>query len=195
MVLLLPECQLILDKLKNELPKSLHYHTIHHTIDVYTSAANIAKEEGITPSDLKLLLIAAVYHDAGYLEQNYDHEQRSCEIVKKYLPQFQYTKEDIDAICNIIMATKIPQKPKSHLEKIICDADLDYLGRNDFFSTSDKLYEEILAIGNIKNRGDWNKVQVAFLQQHHYFTSTAINLRQSQKEKNLQIVQSKNHII
>ncbi len=73
---------------------------------------DIAKEEGISDSDLKLLLVAAIYHDAGYLEQNNNHEQHSCEIARKYLPQFHYTKEDIDTICSIIMATKIPQKPE-----------------------------------------------------------------------------------
>ena len=72
---------------------------------------DIAKEEGINASDLKLLFIAAIYHDAGYLQQNNDHEQRSCQIARKYLSQYHYTKEDIDAICDIIMATKIPQKP------------------------------------------------------------------------------------
>lgn len=187
----LPECKLILDKLINESPAHLHYHTIHHTLDVYQCATDIAKEEGINASDLKLLLIAAIYHDAGYLEQNYNHEQHSCEIARKYLPQFHYIKEDIDTICNIIMATKIPQKPQSHLEKIICDADLSYLGRDDFFSTAEKLYTEMIAIGNISNREEWDRMQEEFLQQHHYFTATAIKLRKSKKEQNLEIIQSK----
>ena len=187
----MPECELILDKIKNELPVYLHYHTIHHTLDVYECAASIAKEEGINASDLKLLLVAAIYHDAGYLEQNTDHEQRSCEIARHYLPQFHYSKQDIDIICGIIMATKIPQNPQSHLEEILCDADLNYLGRTDFFSIGDKLYNEMLAIGTIKNRDEWNILQVAFLKQHHYFTATAIKLLKSEKEKNLEIVQSK----
>lgn len=191
MVKQLPECKLILDKLKNELPAALHYHTIEHTLDVYECALALAKKEGLRPSDIKLLLIAAIYHDAGYLEQNSDHEQASCTIAQKYLPQFHYNQQDIDAICSVIMATKIPQQPHSLLEEIICDADLDYLGRDDFFSTGDKLYEEMLVLGNVKNREQWNSMQLAFLQQHHYFTSTALRLRQSQKEKNLKVVQSK----
>jgi hypothetical protein len=89
------------------------------------------------------------------------------------------------------MATKIPQNPKSHLEEIICDADLNYLGRDDFFSIEEKLYEEMLAFGYIKNTEEWNKVQVDFMRNHHYFTSTAIRDNYSQKEKNLAIVQSK----
>jgi predicted metal-dependent HD superfamily phosphohydrolase len=187
----LPECKVILDKLINESPANLYYHTIHHTLDVYQCAKEIAKEEGINASDLKLLLIATIYHDAGYLEQNYDHEQHSCEIARKYLPQFHYDKEDINTICSIIMATKIPQNPQSHLEKIICDADLSYLGRDDFFSISEKLYAEMISIGNISNREEWDRIQEEFLQKHHYFTATAIKLRKSRKEQNLEIVQSK----
>jgi uncharacterized protein len=187
----LPECQLILNKLKNELPANLYYHSIDHTLDVYNSAVSIAKEEGISDSDLKLLLVAAIYHDAGYLIQNKDHEQLSCEIARQYLPQFHYSKEEIDLICGIIMATKIPHSPKSHLEEIICDADLNYLGRTDFFSIGENLYKEMLAFGYIKNREEWNKIQAAFLQKHHYFTRTAIQQNYLQKEKNLAIVQSK----
>jgi hypothetical protein len=89
------------------------------------------------------------------------------------------------------MATKIPQRPKSHLEEIICDADLNYLGRTDFFSIEEMLYEEMLAFGYIKNIEEWNQVQVDFMQKHHYFTSTAIRDNYLQKEKNLAIVQSK----
>lgn len=187
----LPECQLILNKLKNELSANLFYHSIHHTLDVYHSAESIAKEEGITDSDLKLLLVGAIYHDAGYLIQNNNHEQLSCEIARQYLPQFRYTEEDIDLICQIIMATKIPQHPKTHLEKIICDADLNYLGRTDFLSIQEKLYEEMFAFGYIKNKKEWNKVQVNFMQNHHYFTPTAIKHNYSQKEKNIAIIQSK----
>lgn len=187
----LPECQLILDKLKNELPEHLHYHSVYHTLDVYNAAINIAEKEGLTAADLKLLLIAAIYHDAGYLIEDKKHEKHSCEIARKYLPEFQYSKEHIDIICDIIMATKLPHKPQSHLQEIICDADLDYLGRTDFFIIGDKLYHEMLAIGTLKNREEWDRLQVEFLEQHRFFTSTSIKLRKAEKEKNLKIVQSK----
>ena len=187
----LPECQLILNKLKNELPANLYYHSIDHTLDVYHCAESIAKEEGISDSDLKLLLVAAIYHDAGYLEQNHNHEQISCEIARKYLLQFNYPQKDIDIICGIIMATKIPQRPKTHLEEIICDADLNYLGRTDFISIGENLYREMFAFGYIKNKVEWNRVQLDFMRQHHYFTPTVIKHNNSQKEKNVILVQSK----
>ena len=89
----LPECQLILNKLKNELPANLFYHSIYHTLDVYHCTENIAKEEGINASDLKLLLVAAIYHDSGYLKQNKDHEELSCKLAREYLPLYKYSKK------------------------------------------------------------------------------------------------------
>jgi HD superfamily phosphodiesterase len=181
----LPECQIIVEKLKKDLPPYIHYHTIEHTLDVYDRAKFIAKEEGIFDADLKLLLIAVIYHDAGYLKQSKDHETISCQIARKYLSQFNYSINDIDKICTIIMATRIPHNPKSRLEEIICDADLDYLGRNDFFKIGEKLYNELLESGEILTRDEWNTMQVNFMQQHHFFTQTAISSRQNIKEKNL----------
>jgi uncharacterized protein len=186
----LPECQLILNKLKIDLPANLFYHSIHHTLDVYQCAERIAKEEGISFTDLKLLLVASIYHDAGYLKQNIDHEELSCAIAREYLPLYKYTKKEIDIICGIIMATKIPQRPKNHLEEIICDADSNYLGRDDFFSVGEYLFNEMLALGYINNREQWNKIQLDFMQQHNYFTTTAIKYNQSRKNENLQEVQS-----
>jgi predicted metal-dependent HD superfamily phosphohydrolase len=160
-------------------------------MDVYHCAESIAKEEGVNDVEMKLLLVAAIYHDAGYLFQNKGHEQVSCEIARQYLPQFSYTEQEINTICTIIMATKIPQCPKSHLEEIICDADLNYLGRTDFFSIEEKLYQEMVAFGYIDDNEHWNNVQVDFMQDHHYFTATAIKHNNLQKEKNLEIVKSK----
>ena len=190
----LPECQLIMAKLKKDLPPHIHYHTIEHTMDVYDRAQFIAKEEGVSHSDIKLLLIAAIYHDAGYLKQNEDHELISCQMVREYLPQFSYSVDDIERICTLIMATKIPHKPKTHLEEIICDADLDYLGRDDFFKIGEKLYLEFLELGKIFTRNEWNTIQVNFLRQHHFFTSTSISLRQTIKDKNLNILIQKTSI-
>lgn len=187
----LPECQLILDKLRNELPKHLYYHTIDHTLDVYESVSTIAKLEGVNSPDIKLLQVAAIYHDAGYLIEKQRHEELSCEMAKEYLPQFKYALEDINSICSIIMATKMPQNPKTHLEEIICDADLDYLGRSDFFIVSKRLYKEMIELGSITDWKEWIKLQEVFLKQHRYFTKSAIQLRQTEKEQNLKIILSK----
>ncbi|MCY1378022.1 hypothetical protein D3C87_1448270 [compost metagenome] len=91
----------------------------------------------------------------------------------------------------MIMATRIPQMPQNLLEEILADADLDYLGRDDFFTIGDRLYEELSVFGMVSNEWDWNVLQVKFLEAHHYFTDTAIRLRKQKKEENLQKIKDK----
>jgi uncharacterized membrane-anchored protein YitT (DUF2179 family)/predicted metal-dependent HD superfamily phosphohydrolase len=190
-----PECKIILDKLENELPKQLHYHNINHTLDVYESVSTIGKQEGVSEKNLKLLQVAAIYHDSGFLIEKENHEEHSCQLAREFLPKYNYSSEDIDAICKIIMATKMPQKPKSHLEEIICDADLAYLGRNDFFKLSKGLFKEMLEFGAIKDWKQWIRLQEEFLYQHRYFTKTAIELYKIEKLNNLQIIKSKKRTV
>ena len=186
-----PESKFILDKLTNELAPHLYYHSVKHTLDVYERAAYMAAKENVNPEDIKLLLIAALYHDSGYLYQSAGHEDISCKIATDVLPDFGYNPDDVEKICRIIIATKLPQDPHSKLEEIICDADLDYLGRDDFFETGHGLYLEMLAAGKVADEKEWNLLQIDFLQEHHYFTTTAKLLRDKKKQENLTILLSK----
>jgi uncharacterized protein len=181
----------ILDKLKKELTKNLTYHSLGHIKDVYSAAENLAEMEHVTGDDLILLLTAVLFHDSGFLISQKEHERLSCEIVTTHLPQFGYSSEQIARICGMIMATQIPQTPHNKLEQIICDADLDYLGRDDFFTIGNKLFDELVMYGIIDNENEWNKLQVRFLEKHHYFTNSAKELRQDKKAENLAIVKSK----
>ncbi len=181
----------ILDKLKNELPASLTYHSTRHIKDVYRSAKKIAKMENVTGEDLTLLLTAVLFHDSGFMWQLYQHEIVSCDIVKKYLPDYGYSQEQISRICGMIMATQIPQSPQNLLEEIICDSDLDYLGRDDFFQIGEGLYQELRMFDVINNEHDWNRLQVRFLENHHYFTASAKQLRKAKKDEYIAMVKEK----
>lgn len=184
------ECNHIFGKLKAELPPHLHYHSLAHTLDVYSRSEYLATEENIAEQDIKLLLVAAAYHDAGYLIQQKDHEDISCDIARRELAQFGYNAADLNTICGIIMATKLPQNPSTHLQEIICDADLDYLGRTDFFETGYNLYLEMQYTGVVKTLKEWDTLQIDFLKNHRFFTQTAIKQREHKKQENLnQLIQ------
>jgi uncharacterized protein len=180
----------ILEKLRKELPAHLVYHSIDHIDDVYNAAAKLAALENLTKQETQLLLTAAQYHDAGFMVKAAGHEEESCRIAQQVLPGFGYTPEEIEQVCNLIKATQLPQSPKNHLEEILADADLDYLGREDYFDISQRLYEELALTGNIGNKEDWKQAQINFLENHSYFTPTAINLRQAKKEENLRIIKA-----
>ena len=83
------------------------------------------------------------------------------------------------------MATRLPQSPQNHLEEILADADLDYLGRDDFSFIANQLFLENSFFGTVCDMDDWNRKQVAFMEKHQYFTKTANNLRQAKKDANL----------
>lgn len=152
----------------------LTYHNLNHTLDVTTQCLDIAKSEGITDTTSLLeLQIACIYHDAGFLFLYTGHEEKGCEMARAQLPGFGVNNLMIDRICGIIMATKIPQSPKNHLQQIICDADLDYLGRDDFFTISDRLCKEILAYKLAGCKKEFEERQVAFLESHIYFTKSS----------------------
>ena len=174
-----------LQQLHDGLPDKLTYHGRHHTIDVYKTAMEYARQEHVSGEDLTLLRTAALYHDIGFLDTYRGHEERGCEVAQAVLPGFGYEPEQITRICGMIMATQLPQTPHNHLEEIICDCDLDYLGRTDFYHIGSTLFEEFKVYGVLKTEEDWNRLQVKFLTDHHYFTSTANRLRQHMKEQHL----------
>jgi uncharacterized protein len=183
--------KIILDKLQNELPTNLSYHSVAHVHDVIEATERIAASEKVSDKERLLLTTAALFHDTGFLFGAKDHEQKSCEIAQAYLPKFGYAQEDIDLIKGMIMATKIPQAPNTHLEQILADADLDYLGRDDFFKIGNKLYDELAMFGIINSERDWNLLQERFLEQHNYHTATALAMRSAKKEENLNIIKTK----
>jgi uncharacterized protein len=181
----------ILKRLNDELPDHFTYHNVKHTQNVYRSAEYIGKQEGISDYEMKMLLTAACFHDSGFLIRAIGHEEESCRIAKNVLSSYQYNPDEIERICGIIMATKLPQTPHNQLEMILADADLDYLGREDFFPIAHKLFLENVSLGFIADENAWNQTQICFIQNHQYFTKTAVNLRQAKKETNLGEIKAK----
>lgn len=178
-------------KLKKNLPPQLTYHGYHHTEDVLKAVLQIAAAENITTPDVQLLRIAALFHDSGFTELYKAHEEKGCEIAKAYLPLFGFMQAAIDCICGMIMATKIPQQPYTKLEEILCDADLDYLGRDDFYTISNTLREEFMAYAILTNQHNWDAIQVAFLSTHQYFTSYSKKERAPRKQQYLAALKRK----
>ena len=182
--------EIILDRLEKELPSYLYYHNVKHTIDVINQAELIGYGEGVDDEAILLLKTAALFHDAGHIIGYDNHEFYGTQLAKEYLPQFQYNQQQIDRICDLIMATQIPPNPNNLLEKIMCDADLDYLGRSDFIPVSNTLYEELKEQDKIDDLNEWNQMQLKFISGHQYFTQTAMNLREVNKQKQIERIKS-----
>ncbi|MBL7817469.1 MAG: HD domain-containing protein [Saprospiraceae bacterium] len=170
----------------NQLSPSLTYHGKHHTLDVLNVAESLCVAESISYEATVRIMTAALLHDCGFLRNYHEHEKHSCKIAQEVLPQFNYTEGDIKHICEMIMATKIPQMPKDYCAKILCDADLDYLGRNDFYAIGQTLFSEMKIMHLVETEEEWNNIQIRFLERHQFFTKTSLYARTPRKNEHLE---------
>jgi uncharacterized protein len=172
----------VISLLKANLSEFYFYHNYEHTLYVIEKAVEIGLHEKCTNEELDLVTIAAMWHDTGYIKTYKDHEEESCKLARHYLPGYGVAAADIAEICGMIMATEIPQMPKTKLEEILADADLEYLGSSYFEVKADKLFNELQHLNPSLTAAEWNKAQISFLQKHHYFTGFCKENRESIKQ-------------
>jgi adenylate cyclase len=177
---------LVVNAYENKVDKKYTYHNLAHTLDVLAAAREIAQAEGIEGIELRILEVAALFHDLGFMQQAEGHEAISCEICREWLKPYGYPVSVLDKLCELILGTEVPQRPVSFLGEILCDADLDYLGRNDFKKIGDRLFQELQNTGKVSDRMVWDQIQINFLEAHQYFTRTNQGRRKSEKAIHLQ---------
>lgn len=176
----------ILNRLKSLLPENIIYHDIPHTLNVEKAAIRYAKLEGVSDQDMFLLRTACLLHDCGFVYRYHENENFAIGVSRSLLPEFGYSPQQVEIITNIINATKYDVDPETQLEKIMCDADHDYLGRPDYNEISQKLRKELGENGQSFTDKEWCLFQLKFLENiHEFYTETAINLRQGGKENRI----------
>ncbi|MCA6471618.1 MAG: YitT family protein [Chitinophagaceae bacterium] len=185
---------IVIRKLSEGLPAYLTYHNVAHTRQVVDTAAAIGAEERLTDDEMILVKTAALLHDIGFLQSSENHEAISCQYAGKLLPDFGYSSEQIDQICSIILATKIPQSPQNLLAKIVCDADLFYLGTEEYSQRAAQLEAELRSTGVLTPQSDWIGTQINFLSEHHYLTDHARGNCELIKQRNLEQLRSQQAI-
>ncbi|MEK6861249.1 MAG: HD domain-containing protein [Nanoarchaeota archaeon] len=187
----------VLELARNNMP-NYKYHNIGHAIDVAQSACRLGKLEGVNENDRQLLIVAGLMHDYVYEYQpsgphnlylglssitpKSDNEERSAKAAESILPSLGYLSAEIKKISQMILATKVPQNPKNLLERIMCDADLDVLGRDDLFENKSEKYRQELGIDD---KTSWYRLQTEFLSSRQYFTKSARKLREEGAKKNI----------
>ena len=169
----------------SRLPDGLYYHDLDHTLDVLEASQRIGSAEGLNFSDLHLLKVAALFHDVGFVDSYENNEHLGAEYAGEHLPSYGYSDLQINKIKSAILATNLHTPPKSIFEQVLCDADLDYLGRNDFNHRSQLLFQELKKWGKIKSEEEWEEVQIKFLAKDHYYTSYSKELREPEVKKRL----------
>jgi class 3 adenylate cyclase/predicted metal-dependent HD superfamily phosphohydrolase/ActR/RegA family two-component response regulator len=168
----------IINNLKALLPEDVVYHDINHTLNVEKAAVRFARLEGVDEESVIILQTAALYHDAGFILRSHDNEEFAVKMAGDKLPRFGYNESQIKLIQEIILATASERKPKNLLEKIMCDADHDYLGRPDYFAITERLRKELAHFGRKMTDIEWIEFQLNYMVgTHRYYTDTAKNIR------------------
>lgn len=182
----------IINILSSKTPSCNTYHNLAHTEDVVGSSIEIGVGEMLAPDDLEMVQIAAWFHDLGYTEKTAGHEEVSAAYASEFLSGEHYHVESIEKIIGCIRATKVPQNPHNKFEQIICDADLNHIGRKTFLARNDLFRIEFEHYSNSKlTESEWLSKTIEFLNQHHFFTGYALKNFQQQKEKNIRALEER----
>jgi uncharacterized protein len=143
---------------------------------------------GVDPWSKRYWIIktAAVLHDIGYLKDEKMHEQAGADFAGKLLADYDFGFNDIANVKGIILAAKLPQTPKTILEKVVCDADVANFGRDDFFEKGKLLRQELELMGIKKTEMEWYTGVLNLLENHTYHTEAARLLLNNKKKENIE---------
>ena len=173
----------MLELLRTKLPESLYYHGADHTLKVMEVAEEYIEHHKLGVHEAQILRLAVLLHDVGYTKSSLNHEEEGAKIAKEMMTELGYSFLHTKVVADLIRATKMPHRPTNQLERIICDVDLDYLGRENYKDVSELLFKELYENSMIDSREEWIKMQVDFLENHKFHTLYARNERQPVKEK------------
>jgi len=179
----------IRDLFREELPDGVKYHdadhTLHPTTGVVAVANKLAVAEKVSEHERELILAAAYFHDTGYIREYGHNEPIAARMAGRILRLIGYQADEIGVIKKLILATDLRRGPRSHLEKILCDADLDNLGREDFFELDQKLRDGRRARGvDVSDDGEWYRGTLEIMKKYPYHTATQIKWRGRRRQKN-----------
>lgn len=162
------------------------FHDLEHTVQTVAAVKVIAEGFNFTEQELLLLMLATWFHDTGYVDGPAGHEERSYANAENFL-RAHLSKEELEIIKGCILATKVPQKPQTTLECVLCDADLSHLGMRTYWDRTSKFRQELILTRQlIMSDRDWVDFEIDFMLSHNYHTEVASELFNKRKAKHIQ---------
>ncbi|MFC2130877.1 Pycsar system effector family protein [Bacteroidota bacterium] len=179
--------QFVSELLSEKIPKEYVFHNLEHTLQIVENVREISLILNLSEDDREIVLLAAWFHDIGYIIQVDDHEVESVKTAEEFLHEQNYPPERIEKISGCIKATKIPQSPQNILEDIVCDADLINLGKKTFFERNNLIREEKEFINDKKiSANEWLDHSIEFLKTHNFHTEYAKRIYGDKKLANIE---------
>ena len=182
----------VVELMTSKLPDQFVYHNLDHTLEVVSAAAEIASQSNVSDNDLEVLLIAAYLHDIGYVQNSEMHEEHSIILSRQFLNEIGVDKNYIEKVIGCIEATKMPQNPKTLIQKVLCDADLYHLSSGQYFEKAELLRNEFSTIekDNITET-EWLDMSSVFIDNHNYWTDYGKQMLAPGKAKNLKKIKKR----
>jgi predicted metal-dependent HD superfamily phosphohydrolase len=162
------------------------FHNIDHTNDVVKAVQDIASHSGLTAEETESAIVAAWLHDIGYVDGAENHEQKAAAKAEGLLREAGLPGRRISDITEAIIATRVPQQPRSLIAKVLCDADLHHLSTQQCSSKAEKLREEWETVGHkTLTDKEWIETNLSFMENHRYHTPYGQTVLQDGKKKNI----------
>ncbi len=178
--------------MEQRLGKQFCYHNYQHTICVVNAVVIICRGMNITEKDTMLLMVAAWFHDTGYIKKQLGHELVSASIAEEFLQQKSISQQEIELVKRYILSTKYPQQPSGLFEQIICDADMFHLSSGNLRVLSEKLRQEWKESKNqTYSDKEWHELNLQFLSDHNYHTTWCRQKLQDGIAKNIALYKGK----
>lgn len=179
--------------LKDKLSNLYSYHNFNHTQSVVNATKELCDKEKVSTAERELLIVAAWFHDTGYVNGFENHENESVKIASEFLKDKNLSEEFITGVSKLISATAKEYVPQNQLEKIIKDADYIHIISDEYVSTCELLRLELKNTGIVSfSNLEWATENFDFLlNKHRFYTDYAQKKWQPLKEKNLIRVQKK----
>lgn len=174
-----------------ELPSNCLYHNITHTLRVFKSTKEIIEHSDVSEENKEVLLLAALFHDTGFIKCDQGHEEESTHIAKDFLTKEGYPLTKIERVVSCILATRMEAEPQNALEEIIRDADASHFAK-DYFQEASEFLRLELKLKGIKdlNKSKWLEGNIDLLKNtHSYYTSYAKEQWKDQKLKNIALME------
>lgn len=172
--------------IQNNVSKEYVFHDLTHTQQVVEAVVEMAEEFHFNEAEIEMMQIAAWFHDMGYDKGQDAHEERSADYAEAFLAKHDYDAEKIAYIKSAILATKMPQSPRSVYDKVLCDADMSHLGKKIYWERSSKIRQEMLLTkGKTMTEEEWVDFELSFMLSQQYHTPIAEMLYDKRKAKNI----------
>jgi len=184
--------EFVMDYFHTHHNENLVYHNLEHTQDVVKATMQIANHYQLNDKDFFIVMTGAWFHDTGYFEDPQNHEQIGADLAVDFLKKNDVPADVRDAVMQVILSTKMPQKPTNQLENILCDGDLFHLGTEDFSKKRKLMHKEIELLYNKDiSKNEWRKKDIEFLESQQYHTDYCVLLLSDQKAINIEKLRKK----